>query len=374
MRFVLASARKDLRRLRRDPIALSVWLGIPVVVSLLLSVVFGGGGAGPALHGVLLVADEDRTPASAQLTLMFGYGELAKMIAIEQVSRAAGRERLDRGGASALLIVPRGFQEAWRNRRPFELTLVKNPSQRIVPNVIEQALATLAESGLFGREAALTGEPPVRIETTVVPVDSRPPPDYRLLLMHGALFMVTLFMTMGLAGGVWKERTQGALRRLAASPASVAGYLAGKGLAMSVVLAGLGALGVAVAVWLAPAPLHNAGWAFLWVVCSGVAMFLWFLVLQTAASSERAAHLLASFFTLPLIMLGGSMFPFEMMPQGLASIGRLTPNGWALTEYKAMLDGSMGAARLALDFLGVAAASALAMWLAARRVRARFLV
>jgi ABC-type Na+ efflux pump permease subunit len=378
VRFVLACARKDLRRLRRDPIALLAWLGIPVIVSLLLGLVFGGG-AGPAPHGVLLVADEDRTAASALLTRVFGYGELTGMVSVEPVERAAGRKRLDRGGASALLIVPQGFEKAWRSGRPVELILVKNPSQRIIPSVIEETLGAVAE-GLFGRKRAdgewapaLFETPPVDIETTVVPVDSRPAPDYRLLLLHGALFMAAFFMTMGLAGGVWKERTQGALRRLAASPASVTGYLAGKGLAVAVVLAGLGVFGLAAANWLAQAPLRYHGLALLWVVLSGAAMFLWFLLLQTAASTERAAHLLASFFTLPLVMLGGSLFPFEMMPGGLASIGRLTPNGWALSEYKSILDGSIGAGRLALDFLGASAAAALAMWLSARRLRARFL-
>lgn len=371
----------DLRRLRRDPIALLVWLGIPVAVAALLSLIFGGGnGSRPALHGLLLVADEDRTAASARLTQVFGYGEFAKMISVERVGRAAGRERLDRGGASALLIIPRGFERAWREREPFEVTLVQNPSQRILPGVIEQALAAMLEIASDARTpaagerlAALSSAAPAVLKTTVIAPEARPAVNFPALLFHGMVFMAALFMTMGLAGGVWKERAQGALRRLAASPAPVAGYLAGKSLAVGAVLAGVGVIGLAMARWLIQTPLHDPALALLWVVLSGAAMFLWFVLLQTAAGGERAAHLLSSLLTLPLIMLGGGLFPFEMMPQGLAALGRFTPNGWALTEYKAILDGSIGAGWLALDFLCAGAAAALALWLSARRLRARFL-
>ena len=47
MRYVWATALKDLRRRLRDPLALALWLGIPFVVLSLLSLAFGGGDATP---------------------------------------------------------------------------------------------------------------------------------------------------------------------------------------------------------------------------------------------------------------------------------------------------------------------------------------
>ena len=43
MRYVWATAVKDLRRRLRDPLALVLWLGIPFAVLTLLSLAFGGG-------------------------------------------------------------------------------------------------------------------------------------------------------------------------------------------------------------------------------------------------------------------------------------------------------------------------------------------
>jgi ABC-type multidrug transport system permease subunit len=71
-------------------------------------------------------------------------------------------------------------------------------------------------------------------------------------------------------------------------------------------------------------------------------------------------------------MLGGSFFPFEFMPRGMAAIGRLTPNGWALLQLQGMLAGSIEPARLALAFAVLALASGLAFWLSLRRLRRGF--
>ena len=66
MRFLWTAVRKDLGRLRRDPMGLATSLGIPLVLVTLITLVFGGGQAAP--HGRLLVADEDGTLLSQALT------------------------------------------------------------------------------------------------------------------------------------------------------------------------------------------------------------------------------------------------------------------------------------------------------------------
>jgi ABC-type multidrug transport system permease subunit len=71
--------------------------------------------------------------------------------------------------------------------------------------------------------------------------------------------------------------------------------------------------------------------------------------------------------------VGGTFFPFEMMPDWLAAIGRLTPNGWAILQLKAFLAGAVEPARLALTLAGLAAVGTLSFLLALRRLRGKFL-
>ena len=63
------------------------------------------------------------------------------------------------------------------------------------------------------------------------------------------------------------------------------------------------------------------------------------LMLQVFASSHKGASIFSYAAVMPLMMIGGSMFPFELMPGWMASIGRLTPNGWSLENLKAILLG-----------------------------------
>jgi ABC-type multidrug transport system permease subunit len=85
-------------------------------------------------------------------------------------------------------------------------------------------------------------------------------------------------------------------------------------------------------------------------------------ILQSAASSERVANLLGNFVMLPLTMLGGSFFPLEIMPKGLATIGRLTPNGWSIQHLQAILSGSLQPAALAVVAGFLAVAWLVALW------------
>ena len=57
-----------------------------------------------------------------------------------------------------------------------------------------------------------------------------------------------------------------------------------------------------------------------------------------------------------ILFLGGSFFPFEAMPDWLAAIGRWTPNGWAMLQFKAILGGGATAAGLLPAAAGLLAA------------------
>jgi len=76
MRFVLISAVKDLRRIRRDPVTLLTWLGIPLFIAVILVVIFGRGNAQP--NGKLLIVNEDQGIGATLLTGAFSQGALAE--------------------------------------------------------------------------------------------------------------------------------------------------------------------------------------------------------------------------------------------------------------------------------------------------------
>jgi ABC-type multidrug transport system permease subunit len=87
------------------------------------------------------------------------------------------------------------------------------------------------------------------------------------------------------------------------------------------------------------------------------------------ASSARGANVLSSSVGFPLLMLGGSFFPFEAMPRFLADIGRCTPNGWLLARLRALDEGVSEPLQLGLGVLAVAALALVSVRFCAGRLR-----
>jgi ABC-type multidrug transport system permease subunit len=408
VRFLIATVIKDLIRRRRDPIALLLWAGIPLAIGGLIFLAFGGDDAGPS--GRLLVADQDNTVLSALLTSAYQQGPLAEIIEVEAVELEEGHERIDAGEASGLLITPEGFGAAVLESEPFEISLVRNPAQRIVPGIIEESLSLVVESTfylqrLFGEPLdVIVGTRPddanVVPDSTVASVSvalnrivdrTRPylfPPvielgttspsgdeegfDFARLFFPSMLFMALLFMAQGLSEDIWRERSQGTLRRVIATPQRVATFLVGKLLAGAMLMLVVMGLGLIAGRWVFGIELHGLPMALVWTTFAGIMLLAMMVLVQLFASSERTGNILTGVAIFPLAMLGGSFFPFEAMPDWLASVGRYTPNGWALAKLNRVFAGELPALDLLQSIAAVALVIVVLVWLAMRRIRGRF--
>jgi ABC-type multidrug transport system permease subunit len=74
----------------------------------------------------------------------------------------------------------------------------------------------------------------------------------------------------------------------------------------------------------------------------------------------------------PLMMLGGSFFPFEAMPEWMATIGAKTPNGWALDRLKDIVFERSDASVIAIAFILLTVITALLLIVSAIRLRRVF--
>ncbi|HEY3518936.1 MAG TPA: ABC transporter permease, partial [Gammaproteobacteria bacterium] len=192
--------------------------------------------------------------------------------------------------------------------------------------------------------------------------------------LPGMLFMSLLFIAGGMAGDIWEEQQMGTLKRALATPQSALRLLAGKlvaGLVMMTVIGSValvaGALLFDVAWWRVPAALA-------WCVFAGGALLALMTPLNMLASTQRAADMLSSTIVFPLMMLGGSFFPFETMPIWMAAVGEWTPNGLGVARLKDFLYGDVALAPIAIAALGIGVPAAAAFLFSARRLRRRFAV
>ncbi len=411
MSVLLACARKDFRRHLSDPMALLLWIGIPLANGGMITLVADGGR--PPRAKVLLV-DQDETFASKLLVGAFQQGGDASPFDGRKVDLEQGRSALDAGEASALVVVPAGFADALLLEEPATLELVTNPSQRILPGLVKEALSAVVDLAFYGQRILgtqlrelraqiesdgppsradvmqLAGEirdsiegledllfPPVlELETRTLEDDVTDPASrpggYAMLLFPGILMMSLLFVAQGTSQDLWRERALGTLRRSSCSPMALFTLLAGKLLATTAVMGGIALLGCASIAAFGGLPLERVVSAAVWSTFASGTFGVLMLCLQSLAGSERGGGLLTMLLIFPLMMLGGSFFPFEAMPQGLASIGRLTPNGLALVELRRLLDGEFEPGSLARAALWLAGGAALAFAILRARVRSSF--
>lgn len=410
MRYLWTSAVKDTKRRLADPTALAVWIGLPLFIGVLISTISSGSGGGVPKAHVLLV-DQDDTPASRLVITASTSGRMADYLIVERVTEAEGRQKMDAGDASAMLVLPKGFQRAILDEQPAELVLMTNPSQRILPQMVEEGLDMLVEAVFYAQQ--LLGEPLRRIATgpegggTVfsseavssisVDINDRvkrlqkvvfppvislrtPPTEPRpvqtvsvmvAVMLPSVLFMSLLFIAQGSARDVWQEKVQGTLRRSLAVPHHIGWFLAGKILAGALLAAVVTIVGLGIALYLGIPPLRLPG-AFLWCTFNGAALLCLFNFFDTLAASERGARLLSTMIVFPMMMIGGSFFPFEAMPPWMQAIGRWTPNGLGGIQLKALLVGAPDYPQLAVATLVIAAMATVTFLVTVRRVQGSF--
>lgn len=407
MRAIWNAARKDARRYVRDPLALLLWLGIPLIVGGLVSVVISGGGdKPPTIH--LLIADEDGGRVGELLTRAFGVSDNGRFLQTETVTVEEGRARIGRGDGTALLLIPKGFVNAVLKEEPTTLLLVTNPSQQILPQMVEESLKLMADGTFYLQrvmgpqlraitdpvlqgDANLTRENVAKISVAISDVVQRierrlfPPvievqssidqepagkqPNLGALYLPGIVLMALIFMAEGLSEDLWQERGAGTLRRSACTPTSLSALLRGKLLAGSLVIFVSTLTILVIGQLYYELPLSRLPLAAFWATLSGLTMLLFFIAIQLHCSSQRAGSILTNSVVMPLLFIGGSFFPFEVMPQWMATVGRWTPNGWALAHLKDILFGRESFVSLAVACVGMLLAGTVLLLFGERRLR-----
>ncbi|PRY19601.1 ABC-type multidrug transport system permease subunit [Aliiruegeria haliotis] len=411
MTFLIASGLKNLQRIAVQPWSVAIWIGVPLLVGSLLSAVMGGSdGETPKVH--LLIADDDGSFLSGTLIDMLAREELGDLLILEPVATVSGRAMLDEGAASAMLVIPSGFQTAYLASEPQALRLVVNPLQQIFPEMAEELTGLIADFGsyaqlAFGPELDTMGElisdaedgagpetaaaigtlasgtatklfralpllTEAPIEIAVETTDGAREASFTMLFFPGLLMMSVILAAQGLAEDLWQEREMGTLRRLRSTIAPLGTFLLARvvssSFALVLVILPLGLLGFTVL---------DLDWGSLpltlaWLTLAGLMLSALASLIQVLAPTRKAAALFSSLVFFPLLLVGGSFFPLESMPDFLATFGRLTPNGMMLEPLKAHLIGT-GELAAFVPILGISVAATLAMTAAtAWRLRAGF--
>jgi ABC-type multidrug transport system permease subunit len=412
---------KDLRRAWRNPLPWLLNLALPVVITAVIGMVFGGGsGSDNALGRIkFAVVDEDKSALADFLRGAANQGKASQYLEPVFLDRAAADQQLKDDKLSAILVLPQGFASNYLTGRKVQLELVKNPAEQIHPAVLEELLGVVV-SGLnaiarnFTSEFpawrdALTGdpdyhqiarlidqtgdklhaarqylfppligytnraEPAVRPTTAHSPANSEltPAPKFNLFayLLAGMAGMFLLLLANQAMNDLHRELEKRTFERYTTLHDRLLPFVAGKALFTIVIVA----TGAAIILgggqllfhfrWPRPLQLILLTLAY---VCFAAGLMA---VTVALMPDERRANALNNILSLILSMAGGCMFPTDQLPTVMREdISPLLPTYWFANTARALWWSNASwyipAAKLAaLGALGVA----LAAWLFKRR-------
>ncbi len=84
-------------------------------------------------------------PCLAKLLLgAFDADEMKTMFQVTVTDEAEGRKRMETGKASAMVIIPERFTLDLLEAKPVTLSVVKNPAEQFLPDVVEEFMNTMA--------------------------------------------------------------------------------------------------------------------------------------------------------------------------------------------------------------------------------------
>ena len=378
MRYIFHLVRKDFKRKWKNPSVILGFLFIPFVFTLIFGMVFGSGGEETLPQVKIFVVDNDQSLISGFMLGALTQGELSELIDLEELEEEEGRKLLDRGKASALLIIPENFGDNIWEGKPTEILLIKNPAEQFLPQIAEEILdtITLGLSSLrqvFADELttirdlaeleALPDEsisaislqfkdrieglskylipPVISIKQITLSEEKEEVSDMTVqaYILPAIAVMFLLFICNAVFEDVLTEKESGTLMRLRVSPVNLREYIWSKIVTSTLI----GILCTSLLIILGRV-IFSINWGnpvsvALLVLCLNILIAGFISFLFSFVRTERQAGALLTTVILLMSMLGGSMVPVENYPPVILKFSKLTLNYWGITAFKNIMRG-----------------------------------
>ncbi len=369
---------KDFIRRWRNPVVIVGFLLIPVIFTFIFGFIFGQEEEKVLPRISVLAVDKDQSVLSNFFFSSFEQGELKELIDLKPVEEERGRKLINKGKASALLIIPENFQENVWNSRPAEIHLLKNPSEQFLPQIVEEVcdITTLLLSSLF---SVFSGEldtvkgfieqgklPDKELSSLSIQMKNRIegmakfalPPVISIkqtttseekqaseisvsgYILPAMSIMFLLFIGNAVFEDILREKETGALLRMSVSPLRISHFIWSKILTSALIGTICTIVLVALGIVLFSIRWGNLFTVLLIVICLNVLIAGFISFLYSFVKTERQAGALLSSVIIVMSLLGGSMVPVHNFPKFILYFSKLTVNYWGLQSFHKNLLGT----------------------------------
>ena len=376
MRAITALAVKDWKLLLRQPAALFFVVAWPILTAVLFGMIFGGSGSGTGKPKVAIV-DLDASADSRRFVERVTDLELLE---VDVHDEAAARELVRTGKRTAAVIVPKGYGEASARMfygEPPVVSVLVDPSRRAERAMVAGYLQQVAGQGMSDRmfdpaairdmsaqfEANVDAVPeaqraairtllsatddvissgaapsaggsgaswtPLKVEIEELTAKRRGPRNGFAVTFPQGLLWGVIGCLMTFATALVRERQQGTLARLRASPLSPTAIVLGKALACA------GAIAVVAILLFTLAAVvfgvRPTSWPLLALAVLAAALCFTgvMMLIASLGTTEDSVSGAGWAVMMPLMMFGGGMIPLFVMPGWMQSVSHFSPVKWA---------------------------------------------
>lgn len=333
-----------IRRLIRKPLTLALTAVVPVLIVLIV----GSAGSGARIRAAVI--DRDGTALSAMVIDAARQAAVLIEIGYDEIEDALVEGRIEYA-----LALPAGLQErvaAGRQAEVDEFSLRGVGMTRAVRSAADAVLSAahnLARSTGGDLAAFERGMAGLREGTFALAFEAYGEPTRALAAgqaeglaqLLGMLTLTMFFSSLGASLMFLKDIETGSYRRTLAGPISAPRYTMEASLAFFGAVA-LQALAAGLALRLSfpamDARILSAVSAVL--LCFALVAVSFTQALANAFRTTKRTAVATNFLVMPMAMLGGAFWPFDIMPDYLRRVGSFTPTRWASLAAADALSGA----------------------------------
>jgi len=370
---VLAISAVSFRRLLRDKVALFFILLMPVVVMVIIGSTFG---AAPRSVPIGVV-DLDGTDVSRAFVQQLRDAGTVAATDYASTADAEADVRTDR--IVAAVVVPAGFQSSLMDGRSAAVQLLAEADQTstqavrsAVESVAEQQGGPMAAAAFAVRErggdmaaGVATAQdvartlPRVGVQTRTVGKVVAAGSNQFSYTAPANLVLFVFINSLAAGGALVEMRRLGVARRMLAAPLRTSTIVLGAGVSRFAIALVQTALLLAVG-----AVLFDVSWG---PPVAVVALGVLFALVSTGAGllvgsvvrNPDQASAIGIPVAIGMGMLGGCMWPLDVVPPGLRAVGlAVTPHAWAMEAWTKLIFEGQGIGAIAIDL------AVLAVWAA----------
>ena len=358
---VLAVAYKEAVVMRHDKAFVGMVLAQPIMMLLL----FGFALTNEPKNVPWVVLDRSQTAVSRRFleaVFVTGYFEEARAVS----SYEEGRSSLGRGEAIAFVIVPEDFaREALRGRPQIQVLLDGSDplTSARVSGYIGQVASTFDPADGRGARLARVAAPEMEEALAGAPLEMRERFEFNPTLRDRDFFLAALAgmlltnlclsaSSLGLVG----ERENGTYEQMLALPTSPLEIVLGKllphaGVAYLVLTFATLLSGIVFGLW------PKGSWVALYLVTLPfvLASLAIGVFVSALARTTAQAVFITVFFILPSFVLSGTMFPYQLMPDGVRQIGGFLPLRWYQIALRRVIERGAGLGEVTIPLLALSA-------------------